>query len=122
MINVKKIYNSLLNDARITSLVSNIFNAYPAEVEIYPCIIFLDSNQNDDEYADNKPEASGCSVEIHIFTKKLDGFVSSSDVAVAVAEVMNEDLWNCSRNGEVSDPDPDVEHRVMSFNKSIYYN
>jgi hypothetical protein len=35
---------------------------------------------------------------------------------------MNEDLWNCSQNGEVSDPDPDAEHRVMVFNKSIYNN
>lgn len=122
MINIKKIYIKLLNDERITSLVSDekILNAYPNEIEIYPCIIFLDENQNDTEYCENKPRGSSCSVQIHIFTKKLDGYVTTSDVAEAICEVMNEDLWNCSQNGEVSDPDPDCEHRVMRFNKSIF--
>jgi hypothetical protein len=122
MINTKKIYIKLLNDERITSLVSDekILNAYPNEIEIYPCIIFLDENQSDTEYCENKPRGSSCSVQIHIFTKKLDGYVTTSDVAEAISEVMNEDLWNCSQNGEVSDPDPDCEHRVMRFNKSIF--
>jgi hypothetical protein len=122
MINAKKIYSQLLNDDRITSLVSDekILNAYPNEIEIYPCIIFLDENQADTEYCENKPRASSCSVQIHIFTKKLDGYVTTSDVAEAICEVMNEDLWDCSQNGEVPDPDPDCEHRVMRFNKSIF--
>ena len=122
MINAKKIYNNLLNDSRITALISadNILNAYPDENEVFPCIIFLDENQSDSEYYDNKPGASSCYFQVHIFSKKLDGFVSTSEVAIAIAEVANEDLWNCSQNGEVSDPDPDVEHRVMTFNKSIF--
>ena len=122
MINAKKIYNNLLNDSRITALVSadNILNAYPNEIEVFPCIIFLDENQSDSEYYDNKPGASNCYFQVHIFSKKLDGFVSTSDVAIKIAEVANEDLWNCSQNGEVSDPDPDAEHRVMTFNKSIF--
>lgn len=122
MINAKKIYTKILNDERITSLVSDekIINAYPNEIEIYPCIIFLDENQFDTEYCENKPRGSSCSVQIHIFTKKLEGYVTTSDVAEAISEVMNEDLWNSSQNGEVSDPDPDCEHRVMVFNKSIF--
>lgn len=122
MINTKKIYNSLLNDERITSLVNsdNILNAYPDEIENFPCIIFLDENQSDTEYYENMPGASSCSVQIHIFTKKINGWVKSSDVAIAIAKVMNEDLWNCSGNGEVSDPVSNVEHRVMRFNKSIF--
>ena len=120
MINTKKIYNSLLNDSRITSLVSNIFNSWPGEIETFPCIIFMDDSQSDNEYYDNTPGASSCSVQIHIFTKKLAGQTSSSDIAIVIAQVMNEDLWNCSQNGEVVDVDPDVEHRVMRFNKSIF--
>lgn len=122
MINAKAIYNSLLNNETITALIpeENILNAYPNEVEIFPCIIFLDDDQSDTEYYENKPGASACSVQIHIFTKKLDGYVTSSEVAIAIADVMNNDLWNCSHNGEVSDPDPDCEHRVMRFNKSIF--
>ena len=122
MINTKVIYNTLLNDTRITELVDedNISSSWPKEFETFPCIIFLDENQSDDEYYENMPGASRCSVQIHIFTKKLDGYVTTSEIGVIIAKVMNEDLWNCSQNGEVADPDPDAEHRVMMFNKSIF--
>ena len=123
MINAKKIYNTLLNDSRITALVDDdyILSAWPGEeIENFPCIIFMDNNQADDEYNDNKAAASSCSVQIHIFSKKLDGYTYTADIAISFAEVMNEDLWYCSQNGEVADPDPDAEHRVMSFNKSIF--
>lgn len=124
MINAKKLYSELLSDSRITDLVpeENIFNSYPNEVEIFPCIIFLDENQSDIEYNDNKHGAENCSVMIHIFSKKLEGYLTTSEIGIKIAEVMNEDLWNCSQNGEVSDPDPDAEHRVMVFSKSIYNN
>lgn len=124
MINAKKLYLELLSDSRITDLVSeeNILSSYPNEVEIFPCIIFLDENQNDTEYNDNKCGAEDCSVMIHIFSKKLEEYPTISEIGIKIAEVMNEYLWNCSQNGEVSDPDPDVEHRVMVFNKSIYNN
>lgn len=122
MINTKVIYNTLLNDTRITELVDedNILSSWPNEVETFPCIIFMDENQSDDEYYENKPGASRCSVQVHIFSKKLEGFITTSEIGVIIAKVMNEDLWNCSQNGEVSDPDPDCEHRVMVFNKSIF--
>jgi len=122
MINAKKLYAKIFSDERITAVIpeNNILNAYPAEVEIFPCIIYLDENQSDGEYSDNKSGASGCSVMVHIFSKKLDGYVSTSDVAEVVAEVLNEKLWHCSQNREIGDPDPDTEHRVMVFNKSIF--
>lgn len=124
MVNAKKIYSQLLSNTLITAVVpgDNILNAYPNEIENYPCIVFLDENQNDSEYADNKPTADRCSVMIHIFSKKLDGYVTTSEISVIIAEVMNDDLWHCSQNGEISDPDPDAEHRVMRFEKSIFIN
>lgn len=122
MINTKEIYNKLLNDERITELVDevNILSAWPDEFETFPCIIFMDENQSDDEYYENMPGASRCSVQIHIFSKKLDEYITTSEIAIKIAEVMNEDLWNCLQNSEVSDPDPNCEHRVMRFNKSIF--
>ena len=123
MINAKELYNSLLTDSRITELVDedNILTSWPdEEIKTFPCIIFLDDNQTDDEYNDNRPSASSCSVQIHIFSKKLDEYITTSEIAIKVAEVMNEDLWSCLQNGEVSDPDPNCEHRVMRFNKSIF--
>ena len=124
MVNAKQIYNSLLSDSRITSLIpeDNILNAYPSSIETYPCIIFLDENQVDTEYNDDMPGASDCSVTIHIFSKKIDDYPSTSTIAIAIAEVMNEKLWHGAGNGEVPDPDVDVEHRVMNFNTSIYNN
>ena len=122
MINAKALYNELLSDPRILALVSedNILNSYPNEIEIFPCIVFVDENQSDEEYSDNKSGASGCSAMFHIFSKKLDGYVTTTDIAKAISEVMHDDLWNCSQNREVGDPVPDTEHRVMVFNKSIF--
>lgn len=124
MVNAKKIYSQLLSNALITAVVpgDNILNAYPNEIENYPCIVFLDENQSDSEYADNFHTVQRCSVTIHIFSKKLDGYVTTSEISVIIAEVMNADLWHCSQNGEISDPDPDAEHRVMRFEKSIFIN
>ncbi|MBQ2284441.1 MAG: DUF3168 domain-containing protein [Clostridia bacterium] len=121
MINTKKIYNTLLNDETLTTVVSNIFSAYPTAVETFPCIIFLDDNQRDREFSDNAPNASECSVQIHIFSKKISEYVSTAEVAVLVADIMHGDLWTCEQNGEVPDPDDEIEHRIMRFTKSIYY-
>ena len=122
MINSKEIYANLLSDERIKTVVdeNNILNAYPASVENFPCIVFIDENQSDGEYADNKHTADNCSVTIHIFSKKLDEYVTTSEIGVIIANVLNEDLWHCSMNREITDPNPDVEHRVMDFSKSIY--
>lgn len=123
MINTKALYNKLLNNERITSLVDddNILSSWPAEeVEDFPCLIFLDDNQSDTEYNDNRPGAENCSVQLHIFSKKLDGYTTTSEIAIVIAEVMHDDLWHCSQNTEVSDPDPNCEHRVMVFSKSIF--
>lgn len=123
MINAKVIYNNLLNDETIVELVGedNILSAYPDEqIKKFPCVIFLDNNQSDGEYNDNKPGADNCSVQIHIFSKKLENYPTTSEIAIVIAKVMNNDLWNCSQNREVSDPDPNCEHRVMIFSKSIF--
>lgn len=121
MINAKKIYNTLLNDSRITALVKpkNILNAYPEIIQNFPCIVFLDEKQKDTEYSDNMPMASTCTVQIHIFSKKVAGFPTTSEIGIKVAEVMNEDWWNCSMNGETPDMIDYIDHRVMRFSKSI---
>lgn len=123
MINAEELYANIFSDSRITSIVpeDNIFPGYPTEVEVYPCIAYIDENQSDDEYNDNSPGASSCSLQVHIYSKKLDGYISTSDIAVVIAEVMNEKLWNCSQNrGGLPDPQSDVDHRIMGFNKSIF--
>ena len=124
MINTKELYSELLSNETLHNFVAddNIFNGYPGDIEVFPCIVVIDENQNDSEYADNKHMADNCSVELHIFTKKLDGYFTTSQISVIIANIMNGDLWNCSMNGEITDPRPNVEHRVMRFNKSIFNN
>jgi len=125
MINAEEMYSSLFSDERITALVpeDSIFSGYPDTSENFPCIGYIDDNQSDDEYNDNKPGASDCSVEVHIFSKKLDSYTSTADIALVISEVMTEKLWHCSQNrGGLSDPDPNTEHRVLRFQKSIYNN
>lgn len=123
MVNAKEIYNTLLNNSEILELVDeeNILNAYPEEVVDFPTIIFVDENQSDIEYSDNKSMGSFCTVVIHIYSKSVAGFPTTSQIGMKVAKIMNDDWWNCSMNGETPDPVDNIEHRVMRFSKSILY-
>lgn len=121
MINTKRIYYKLLNNNKITAIVNdeNILDAYPEEVEIFPCIIFLDGNQSDSEFADNKPIANDCSVDIHIFTKAESGYPTTSEIGIAIGEVFKDEFFTCPVNTETSDTQKDVRHRIMSFRKQM---
>lgn len=124
MVNAKVMYNRLLGDGSLIELLSGdkVFSSWPnleADGD-YPCVVFLDENQSDAAYSDNRPHAARCSVQVHIFTKKLDGFATSSEIGTVVAGIMGGDDWSCPKNGEVPDPQPDVEHRVMKFIKTVY--
>lgn len=124
MINSKKIYNEILSNSKITSIVSedSILDVYPNEVEEYPCIIFLDSDQKDVEYADNKPTANSCFVDIHIFTKSIFGYPTTSEIGILVSEIFQDNDFVCIKNSDVTDSQIDVCHRVMGFRKEIFSN
>ena len=49
MINAEEMYSKLFSDERIIALVpeDNIFNGYPDTSENFPCIGYIDENQND---------------------------------------------------------------------------
>ena len=120
MINAKKLYNTILNDTRITELVNIVLDAYPETIEEFPCIIYLDENQNDIEYADNLPLGNSITVQIHIFTKALSGYATTSTIGLKVAEVMKENYFICRNNREVADVDVNVRHRVMEFTREVF--
>lgn len=119
MINAKALYYSLLNDERLTDIVSDIFDAYPETVETFPCVIYLEENQSDIEFADNKPMGDSLSFEVHIFTKALDGFPTTSEIGLIVAEIMMDNYFVCRGNREVADVVDNVRHRVMTFGKFL---
>lgn len=122
MINTKKIYNELLNSESILEVVNNenILDAYPDEVKIFPCIIFLDGNQTDAEFADNLPLANDCNVEIHIFTKTENNYPTTSEIGIAIGEVFKNNYFSCNMNTEITDVRPNVKHRIMKFRKGIF--
>ena len=120
MINAKKLYKTILSDSRIQSITTNVFDAYPETVEKFPCIIYLDDNQTDIEFADNKPLADAISVQIHIFTKALKNYATTSTIGMTVAEVMKENFFVCRNNREVQDVADNVRHRVMYFTREIF--
>lgn len=115
------VYGILSGDEAIAGYVGdNILDAYPNMVENFPCIIFLDANQSDVEFADNKPLADEAEVEIHIFTKALDGFPTATEIGEAVYVAMNENYFVLTGGRGLSDPDPDVRHRIMNFRNIIF--
>ena len=120
MINAKTIIYNLLQDERITDIVDDdyIMDFYPETIEKFPCIIFQESGQNDREFADNLPIADEVSYQIHIYTKALADYPTSSEIGLVVAQVMKENFFTCSNNREVPDVDDNVRHRVMEFRKS----
>lgn len=120
MINAKKIIYNILNDERLTSQVKDIFDAYPTTVENFPCVIFLDAGQNDIEFADNKPLAVNVDIEVHIFTKALDGYLTTSQIGITVDDIMKENYFICNSNMEVPDVDDNVRHRVMVFRNNFF--
>lgn len=120
MKNLKQIIYGILNDERISSIVEDIFDAYPNAIEKFPCVIFIDAGQTDIEFADNKPLAVNADVEVHIYTKALEGYSTTSEIGIIVDEIMKENFFVCNSNIEVPDVQDDVRHRVMVFRNSIF--
>lgn len=120
MINAKKIYNTILNDERIKAVAKTVLDAYPATVTKFPCVIFLDASQSDKEFADNLPTVDSLGVEIHIFTKAIGNYKTTSEIGITVANVMKENYFVCRSNNEVPDVEDNIRHRVMYFIRDIY--
>lgn len=121
MINAKKIYNELLDNEDLKTLIDedSIFDAYPNEVTVFPCVIFLDQNQREIEFADNFNIADLLQVQIHIFTKSLENFPTTSEIGLIVGNIFKADYWTCESNGEIADIQDNIRHRVMNFSKKI---
>lgn len=120
MINAKKIYNTILNDERIKAVAKTVLDAYPATVTKFPCVIFLDASQSDKEFADNLPTVDSLGVEVHIFTKAIANYKTTSEIGIVVANVMKENYFICNSNREVPDVEDNIRHRVMYFIRDVY--
>lgn len=119
MINAKELYYSILNDERLTSLVEDIFDSYPETIETFPCVVFQEENQSDIEFADNQPIGDDISVQIHIFTKAIASYPTTSEIGLVINTLMHEYYFSCRTNREVPDVEDNIRHRVMTFGKAL---
>ena len=123
MLNMKKYYQTLLSSSsELASLLGQngeILSAYPDEVTKFPVIIYEDSNQRDVAFSDNLPQGTAASVRIHIFTKAVSGYATTTTLGKIVHDIFRTDYWSCTANTEISE-DNNVKHRIMDFTREFY--
>lgn len=121
--NLKKYYKDLLSgSAELTEIVGEgkILSAYPQEVNIFPLVVYEDQNSRDVEFSDNLPEGTAASVRVHIFTKTLAGYPTTTAIGEAVRRLFRADYWTLGTNQETADVDDSIRHRVMDFTREFY--
>ena len=121
MINAKKIYNEMLNDSVLVEMVGedSIMDSYPDEVVKFPCVIFTDSLQADIEFGDNQPHGTECYVDVHIFTKALEGFPTTTEIGLVVNNIFHKNDFYCTSNSELGKGNG-TKHRVMKFKNEFF--
>lgn len=121
MINAKKIYNEILSDPILVEMVGedSIMDSYPDEVVKFPCVIFTDSLQTDIEFGDNQPHGTECYVDVHIFTKTVEGFPTTTEIGLVVNGIFHNNDFYCTSNSELEEGDG-IKHRVMKFKNEFF--
>ena len=121
MTNVKKNVNDILSNSQLATHNIEYICGYPDSVEVFPLVCWFEDGQNELEFNDNKPNWNGCEVEVHIFTKKLNGYMTSNEIAFIVDEAMKGGDWRCFNNREIGDSDNEVEHRILNYRKEFLF-
>lgn len=123
MLNMKKYYQTLLSSstelAETLGTNGEIMSAYPDEVTVFPLVVYEDTNQKDVAFSDNLPQGTEASVRVHIFTKSLSGYATTTTLGSIIHELFRSDYWSCTANTEVVDDD-NIKHRVMDFKRDFY--
>ena len=115
------LYGQLSTYAPLLALVGTsdrISDTRPEIIRLFPCVVILDENQRDREYADNRPIMSEQIYKIDIFTR-VD-LVTTTDIGIAVADFFDSVFFHCLSNGEIPDPAEGVRHRVMRFSRALF--
>ena len=121
--NLKKYYQTLLSgSSELVTLIGEgkIMSAYPQTVETFPLVVYEDQNSRDVEFSDNLPDGTAASVRVHIFTKTLTGYPTTTAIAEVVRDIFRADYWTLTANNETADVDDSIRHRVMDFTREFY--
>ena len=121
--NIKKYLKTLLSSSAelAAKLGTNgkILSAYPAEVTIFPCVIYEEQSSSDICFSDNMPEGTSAVVRIHIFSKTLTDYPTTNEIGDIIRGVFRSKLWAMTSNNELSEEDQ-IKHRVMDFKREFY--
>lgn len=121
--NLKKYYKTLLQNNSLIEILGsekNILSAYPQEIKTFPLVVYEDSSSKDVAFSDNLPKGTSASVRVHIFTKTLEGYPTTTEIAEIVRSIFRNDFWTNGLNQETSDVQDNVRHRVLDFTKEFY--
>lgn len=116
-------YQLLASDTDLITLLGDdgdITDMYPEEVTTFPLVIYMDDDQRDEEYSDNLPTVTSQTFTIDIFTKTTTGYPTTSEIGILIANLLKENMFSCTANGEVPDDTTGVRHRVMSFTRELF--
>lgn len=111
-------YSTLTNSSALISALgdtSHISASYPSEITIFPYVIFLD-DQRDNEFGDNLPMSSDANITIHVFVKDDSPYA----ITKIICDLFKPLYWSCVSNVDSPDPDNDIRHRVLSFTRKIW--
>ena len=121
MTNVKRIVNDLLDNAELTTRQIETFCGYPDTIESFPLVCWYEDGQTELEFSDNQPNANNCEIEVHIFTKKLSGYLTTNEIASILYTIFRNADFVCFNNREVADPENEVEHRILNYRKEFLF-
>jgi hypothetical protein len=100
--------------------ITHLSDMRPEVISIFPMVILTDDGQNDREFADNKPKAVKVSIKVDIYTKAIAGAVTTSDIGINIARVLDSMYFTCIGNRETPEPLDSVRHRVMRFSRDLF--
>jgi hypothetical protein len=112
----------LIGSSAVIALVppERIMQAWPGEKQIFPCIVFHETNNSvsTEDYTDNTPKSETSEIKVDIFCKPG---VSSTPIAQAVDLAAYGGKWNRGFSTDLVEPDTGLVHRVALYSKRLRY-
>jgi hypothetical protein len=111
------LYGQFIGDtALVTALGGSdqIVRAYPNTIDTLPIMAFLEANNRDESFYENRPLGASEAVDIHVFTKFDTPTTTISDL---ISAKMSDLLFTRDYQADQDDPSTKVRHKVMKFSR-----
>jgi hypothetical protein len=111
------LYGKMINYSPLVTALGSankILRAYPNTVNDLPVLAFMEANNRNESFYDNRPLADSESVDIHIFTA-FD--VPTSSLSDTVSALMASLLFTRDYQADQDDPSTKVRHKILKFSR-----